>query len=330
MYYGHFGLTRPPFKITPDTSFFYSGGERGSVLDALTYVVLSGEGITKVIGEVGSGKTMLCRMLEERLPEHVETVYIANPSISPENILNVIAFEAGLVDQPKSKLEVMQQLQSWLLEKFAQNRRVVVLIEEAQGMPLETLEELRLLSNLETAQDKLLQIVLFGQPELDENLAQPSIRQLRERITHSFYLNPFARNQAQDYLNFRIRNAGYRGPDLFDAKVSRLIGFHSQGLVRRLNILADKVLLAAYADNTTRLRSSHVRKAAGDSRFAGLVNPQWKLWGVAIASLLVGLCLASLIWWWQHRQPLAPQAALSPAATAALFSGMMDKARINI
>lgn len=316
MYYGHFGLTRPPFKITPDTSFFYSGGERGSVLDALSYVVLSGEGITKVIGEVGSGKTMLCRMLEERLPEHVETVYIANPSISPENILNVIAFEAGLIDGPKSKLEVMQQLQSWLLEKFAQNRRVVVLIEEAQGMPLETLEEIRLLSNLETAQDKLLQIVLFGQPELDENLAQPSIRQLRERITHSFYLNPFGRNQAQDYLNFRVRGAGYRGPDLFDAKVSRLIGFYSRGLVRRINILADKVLLAAYADNTTRLREAHVRKAVADSRFAGAPGPAWMMWGVAAASLLAGLCLASLIWWWWQQEPLPAEAGLSSSATA--------------
>jgi MSHA biogenesis protein MshM len=316
MYYGHFGLTRPPFKITPDTSFFYSGGERGSVLDALSYVVLSGEGITKVIGEVGSGKTMLCRKLEEQLPEHVETLYIANPSISPENILNVIAFEAGLIEQPKSKLEVMQQLQAWLLQKFTQNRRVVVLIEEAQGMPLETLEEIRLLSNLETAQDKLLQIVLFGQPELDENLAQPSIRQLRERITHSFYLNPFARKQAQDYLNFRIRSAGYHGPDLFDAKVSRLIGFYSRGLVRRLNILADKVLLAAYADNTTRLRETHVHKAVVDSHFPGVARPRWKGWGMAAAGLLAGLFLASIIWWWQQRQPLAEDAALTPSAKA--------------
>jgi MSHA biogenesis protein MshM len=318
MYYEHFGLTRPPFKITPDTSFFYSGGERGSVLDALSYVVLSGEGITKVIGEVGSGKTMLCRMLEERLPENVETVYIANPSISPENILNVIAFEAGLIEQPKSKLEVMQQLQAWLLEKFTQSRRVVVLIEEAQGMPLETLEEIRLLSNLETAQDKLLQLVLFGQPELDENLAQPTIRQLRERITHSFYLNPFERKQAQEYLNFRIRSAGYRGPDLFDAKVSRLIGFYSRGLLRRLNILADKVLLAAYADNTTRLRETHVHKAVVDSHFPGVAGPRWKTWGVAVASLLAGLFIASAIWWWQQqREPLAARASLSSSETTA-------------
>ncbi|HEY3487697.1 MAG TPA: AAA family ATPase [Gammaproteobacteria bacterium] len=317
MYYGHFGLHKPPFKITPDTSFFYSGGERGSVLDALSYVVLSGEGITKVIGEVGSGKTMLCRMLEERLPEHVETVYIANPSISPENILNVIAFEAGLVDQPKSKLEVMQQLQSWLLQKYTQNRRVVVLIEEAQGMPLETLEEIRLLSNLETAQDKLLQIVLFGQPELDENLAQASIRQLRERITHSFYLSPFARKQAQDYLNFRIRNAGYHGPDLFDAGVSRLIGFYSRGLVRRLNILADKVLLAAYADNTTRLRETHVHKAVVDSHFADTLKPHWKMWSMAAAGLVAGLCLASALWWWQRQNTAfeAMSSQVSPSVT---------------
>jgi hypothetical protein len=164
---------------------------------------------------------------------------------------------------------------------------------------------------------RLLQIVLFGQPELDENLAQPSIRQLRERITHSFYLNPFARGQAQDYLNFRIRSAGYRGPDLFDPKVSRLIGFYSRGLVRRINILADKVLLAAYADNTTRLRETHVHKAVVDSHFAEAAGARWKTWGVAAACLLAGLCLATAIWWWQQRGPLSAGVAGLPAAATA-------------
>jgi MSHA biogenesis protein MshM len=320
MYYQHFGLAKPPFKITPDTAFFYSGGNRGSVLDALSYVVLSGEGITKVIGEVGSGKTMLCRMLEERLPEHVETIYIANPSISPENILNVIAFEAGVIKEPQSKLEVMQKLQAWLLQKFTENRRVVVLIEEAQGMPLETLEELRLLSNLETEQDKLLQIVLFGQPELDENLAQTSIRQLRERITHGFYLYPFGRDQICEYLNFRVRNAGYYGPDLFDRRLAALIGRYSKGLVRRANILADKIMLAAYAEGTTSLRPRHARKAVADSQFGQHGLQQWKFWGIAAAGLLMGICLVSLLWWLQQKAQLQTSALRQPTSSVDQYS----------
>lgn len=298
MYNDHFGLRRPPFRITPDTSLFYSGADRGSMLEALTYVVLSGEGITKVIGEVGSGKTMLCRMLEEKFPERVETIYIANPGISPENILNVLAFEAGLIREPKSKLEAMQLLQQWLLKKHAANRQVVVLIEEAQGMPLETLEEIRLLSNLETVQHKLMQIVLFGQPELDQKLTTNSIRQLKERITHNFYLSPLNRTQIKEYLNFRMRNAGYYGPDLFGDKLARLIGRYSAGLIRRVNILADKILLAAYAAGTTRLTPGHVRKAAADCQFNRHVNRQLpRFWLPASIGMTAGLCLATLVWW---------------------------------
>ncbi len=296
MYYTHFGLSKPPFKITPDTTLFYSGAERGSVLDALNYVVLSGEGITKVIGEVGAGKTMLCRMLEEKLPDSVETIYIGNPSISAENILNVIGFEVGLIQQPQSKLEVMQLLQQWLLEKYSADRQVVVLIEEAQNMPLETLEEIRLLSNLETDQHKLLQIVLFGQPELDSKLSDNAIRQLKERIAHNFYLNPLTRTQIKDYLNFRMRNAGYHGPDIFDEKTSAAIARHSKGLIRRINILADKSLIAAYAEGTTLLNVKHVRKAAKDSQFSKIRPVSRQTLFGALIGLTAGALLVSVTW----------------------------------
>ena len=173
MYQEHFGLERPPFKITPDTSLFFEGNQRGAALDALMYAIRSGEGIIKVVGEVGSGKTMLCRMLEVRLSDDVDVIYIANPSLSPDNILHVIAHEMHLdVSNEMSKVDVMQKIQSYLLEKHAANRQVVLFVEEAQSMPIETLEEIRLLSNLETDEHKLLQMVLFGQPELDEKLAQ--------------------------------------------------------------------------------------------------------------------------------------------------------------
>src|SRR5262245_23646556 len=167
MYNNHFGLSQAPFKITPNTEFFFSGGNRGPVLEALIYAITHGEGIIKVTGEVGSGKTMLCHMLQTRLPSHIETVYIANPSVSPEEILHAIAFELQLgMGREASRLEAMQALQAYLLKRHAEGKRVVVFVEESQSMPLPTLEEVRLLSNLETKSDKLLQIVLFGQPEL--------------------------------------------------------------------------------------------------------------------------------------------------------------------
>ena len=268
MYEQFFGLNRPPFKITPDTSLFYDGGRRGDVLGALVYAVQRGEGIVKVVGEVGSGKTMLCRMLQQELPESVEIIYIANPSVSADDILFVIAHELKLdVQKDSSKHEVMHMLQSHLLKRFTGNQQVVLFVEEAQGMPLETLEEIRLLSNLETDQDKLLQIILFGQPELDDNLKTTSIRQLKERITHEFNLTPLSDDEIHSYLNFRMREVGYTGPEIISEKVAKVIGKYSGGLLRRINIMADKVLLAAFAEGTHDVNIKHVNAAVKDSGF---------------------------------------------------------------
>jgi len=292
MYLEHFGLQRPPFKITPDTSMFYSGNKRGAALEALKYAITSGEGIIKVVGEVGSGKTMLCRMLEVELGVNIEVVYIANPSLSPENILHVIAFELKLdITSDSSKLEVMQALQNYLLEKHAKNKQVVVFVEEAQGMPIETLEEIRLLSNLETNDDKLLQMVLFGQPELDEKLRNNSIRQLKERITQNFYLDPFPAKDVYQYLNFRMRTVGYRGPDLFSPKMAKNIERKSNGLTRRINILADKALLAAFSDDRHDINAKHINLAAKDSDF-GQDFP-WQTTLKALAAISV---VAASIW----------------------------------
>ena len=293
MYYAHFGLKQPPFKITPNTEFFFSGGNRGAVLDALVYAITSGEGIVKVVGEVGSGKTMLCRMLETLLPESIERVYLANPSVAPEDILHAIAFELQLDLPPQAdRLQVMQALQNHLIERHAQGRQVVIFVEEAQGMPLSTLEEIRLLSNLETKNDKLLQIVLFGQPELDTNLNQQHIRQLRERITHSFNLGPLGDHDIGDYLIYRLRTAGYFGPPLFTKRAVKRIAQASKGLVRRVNILADKALLAAFAENAYAITPKHINVAIRDSEFgaeeARLTAPHMSWW-VAGAMLIVGL-----------------------------------------
>ncbi len=268
MYCEHFGLNFPPFKITPDTQLFYPGGKRGLILEALVYSIGNGEGIVKVVGEVGSGKTMLCRMLEEKLPKHIEIVYLINPRLTPDMILHAIALELRLLITPQtSRFEVMQMLHTKLLEKYAAKQQVVVFVEEAQGMPLETLEEIRLLSNLETRRSKLLQIVLFGQPELDVNLSATHIRQLKERITHSFYLPPFTQKDIAEYVYFRMQAVGYRGPQVFSKSATRLLVKISKGLLRRINILADKSLLAAFSESSHYIKPKHIKLAARDSDF---------------------------------------------------------------
>ena len=293
MYYAFFGLTQAPFKITPDTDVFFEGGNRGAILEALIYAISNGEGIIKVTGEVGSGKTMLCRVLQTRLPKNVETVYLANPSVSPEEILHAIAFELRLpIPKDAGRLEVMHALNAYLLERHSQQRQVVVFVEESQGMPIATLEEVRLLSNLETQQHKLLQIVLFGQPELDENLRQPQIRQLRERITHSFTLFPLDQENVKAYLTFRLQAAAYHGPDLFSRRVIAYLTRATGGLTRRINLVADKALLAAFAEGTHNITLRHVRAAVRDSEFSDLPRPRSP---APLAYALGGLALGGVI-----------------------------------
>ena len=301
MYREFFGLDYPPYRITPDTQLFYPGGERGAILDALVYTILNGDAITKVVGEVGSGKTMLCRMLELKLPDSVEIVYLANPNLTPENTLHAIAFELGLpeADNP-DRLQVMKKLQAYLLQKHAEGRQVVVFVEEAQGMPLETLEEIRLLSNLETRQHKLLQIILFGQPELDAGLSATHVRQIKDRITNSFYLKPLRAKDIGDYLIYRLESAGYRGPNIYRPGALRLIARASQGLMRRINILADKAMLAAYTENTRIVTTRHVRAAMRDCEF--ITRRVW-LGPALISAFCVGAASMTVAWAMMNVEP---------------------------
>lgn len=325
MYLEYYSLDRPPFRITPDPSLFFTGGAngRGVVLEALLYAITTGEGILKVVGEVGSGKTMLCRMLEERLPPSVEMVYLANPNLSPHDILYAIAFELKLpVDHSTQRLVLMQHLQDYLLKQHAENRSVLVIIEEAQSMPIETLEEVRLFSNLETHQHKLMQIVLFGQPELDKNLQNKAIRQLRERITHSFYLRPLTVEETSDYIRFRLQAAGCPAPQIFSEAAEKLIAKASGGLTRRINIIADKALLAAYAESATGARPRtvdnmlqptvlprHVRAAISDSGYA---PGFWSVPRVAAVIAAIALVMVAGIWWQLGR----PDGSVPVAAAA--------------
>ena len=267
MYLDHFGLREAPFRITPHTEFFFAGANRGATLEALIYAITHDEGIVKVSGEVGSGKTMLCRMLLEKLPENVETVYLANPSLSRDEIFHAIAEELQ-TPLPESRSHLLlRSLQDHLLDIYAAGHQVVVMIDEAHAMPPETLEEIRLLSNLESNRHKLVHIVLFGQPELDDHLGEMNMRQLKERITHNFSLEPLLRNDIGSYVMFRMRAAGYRGPDLFTPGAIQLISNASEGLTRRINILADKALLSAFSENKHQIDNKQVKAAIRDAQF---------------------------------------------------------------
>ena len=266
MYLEHFGLREAPFRITPHTEFFFSGANRGATLEALLYAITAGEGMVKVTGEVGSGKTMLCRVLMERLPATVETIYLAVPSLTRDEMLAAIAEDLGIDTAGANTTKLIRSLQEKLIEIHSTGQQVVALIDEAHAMPLATLEEIRLLSNLETGTDKLLQIVLFGQPELDKHLDLEHMRQLKERITHSFTLAPLPPREVKDYVNFRLRAAGYHGPDLFGPEALRIITEASEGLTRRINIFADKTLLAAFAAGTHTVTADHARAAVTDTQ----------------------------------------------------------------
>ncbi len=295
MYLEHFGLTEQPFKITPVTVFFFSGANRGEILDALIYSISEIEGIIKVSGEVGSGKTMLCRMLLEKLPGHIEAIYLANPSLSREEMLYAIADGLGLNIEGERVGIIMQNIQNKLEEKAREGKRIVVLVDEAHAMPPETLEELRLLYNLQVGNAKLLQIVLFGQPELNAKLDQPNMRQLKDRIVHHFHMQPLSRSILESYLMFRMRAAGYHGPNIFSPGALKLIADTSSGLMRRVNILADKSLLAAFIEDTYYIKPQHVQAAMRDSELGPTRKfPNKKLlFGTAAA----GLLLSMAAWW---------------------------------
>jgi type II secretory pathway predicted ATPase ExeA len=312
LYLEHFGLKEPAFRITPHTDFFFDGADRGSTLEALIYAVLHDEGIVKVAGEVGSGKTMLCRVLMERLPSHVETIYLATPSHAREDILHAIGDELGLELSGKRASAALRELQEHLIRRYAEGRRVVVLIDEAHAMPEETLEEVRLLSNLESNRHKLLHLVLFGQPELDATLAKPSLRQLRDRITHSFRTRPLSGVEVAKYLAFRMRAAGYRGPEVFAPAAVRALWRAAAGLTRRINILADKALLAAFTENGHCVTPRHVRAAVRDSEFGSVRPHAPRRFLITTAALAAGIVLGVALQWSRMLQS-APAAAPATA-----------------
>ncbi len=264
MYEKYYGLSEQPFSLTPDTGFFYQSVTHREALDVLLVAIRSGDGFIKVTGEVGTGKTLTCRKLLDALGDDYNSIYIPNPYMHSEALFVAILEELG--DDGAGSRDPLARINEHLIETARQGRSSVILLDEAQSIPDESLEAIRLLSNLETRKNKLLQIVLFGQPELDNRLARDNVRQLRQRIMHHYQLRPLDRESIGSYLQHRVRSAGYRGPELFDRDAQNRLYKFSQGIPRLINVLCNKALMLSYASGDFYVNSKHIEAAAEDSQ----------------------------------------------------------------
>lgn len=274
MYLEHFGLREAPFSLTPDPGYFFNHPGPRQALNVLSVALRLGEGFIKITGEVGTGKTLLCRKLLEVLQSEFVTAYLPNPLLEPRELYHAVAAELGLSPpRADSFHELLGLLTDALVAMGAEGKRVVVIIDEVQAMPDESLEALRLLSNLETEKRKLLQIVLFGQPELDTRLRRPALRQLRQRIGFSYRLQPLGREVLRDYVSHRLLVAGNEGGPLFTPRAIDHLFRSSRGIPRLVNILCHKALLAAFGRGDHTVGKRHLREAVRDTEDATAVSP---------------------------------------------------------
>lgn len=266
MYLYHFGLRELPFTLTPNTRYFCGLPCHREALDVIIHALKTGEGFIKVTGEVGTGKTLICRKILNELPDHFVTAYIPNPYLSPEELRRAVAAELNVdLSSQTDQQEFTQRIQEKLVEVHKGGNSVVLIIDEAQALPNESLEVLRLFTNLETESRKLLQVVLFGQPELDEKISKGELRQLRQRITFSYSLKTMNSDQLYFYLKHRLSVAGNRGGEIFNRKVCSLLHDASAGTPRIVNVLAHKALMLAYGEGTESVSKKHVKLAIADT-----------------------------------------------------------------
>lgn len=300
MYLYHFGLREFPFTLSPNTSFYCDLQVHNEALDVLLTALKTGEGFIKVTGEVGTGKTLLCRKLLNEIPDHFVTAYIPNPYLSPAELRQAIAVELGIkgvdnFDQHK----LTQALEKELLRVNQMGRSVVILLDEAQALPQESLEALRLFSNIETETRKLVHLVLFGQPELDERLATRELRQLRQRISFSYRLSTLSEEEFGRYLHHRLQVAGYRGPPMFTPRLTHLVHKASRGVPRLANVISHKALLSAYGAGRFYLERSDIVAAVKDTEDANSLGYSpwvWASTGIVLGAFFVAALAYGLGW----------------------------------
>jgi MSHA biogenesis protein MshM len=285
MYTAHFGLRELPFGITPDTSYFFACTSAQEALNTLLIAVKNGEGFIKITGEVGTGKTLLCRKFMATLDDSFVTAYIPNPFLEPRTLMLALADELEItLEKDVDQHQILKSINHRLLVLARTGKRVVLCLDEAQAIPMDSLEALRLLTNLETEKRKLLQIVLFGQPELNRTLQQESIRQLAQRITFHYDLGPLSKDDLEVYVAHRLSIAGYSGSRLFGRDAIGALKAVSGGVPRLVNILAHKGLLLTYGEGKRQVRARHINAAAKDTIAA---RRSWRRWiGIGAATLI--------------------------------------------
>jgi len=301
MYLKHFGLREPPFSLTPDTSFCYNLSPHQEAFNVLVVALRGGEGFVKISGEVGTGKTLLCRKLLDSLPKQYVSVYLPNPLLTPRQLHQAVADELGLeLPRDASLQELLKHISRELIALSGSYRSVVLCIDEVQTMPEQSLEALRLLSNLETEKRKLVQIILFGQPELDQRLQKPGLRQLRQRITSSYQLRSMDRQEMEGYIAHRLLVGGCQGGILFRPAAIKAIHRGSKGIPRLVNILCHKSMLAAFGRGDRLVDRHHVLAAIQDTEdartnFKLRLSP-WGLFGRMLHPVWVALFCSWLPW----------------------------------
>jgi len=290
MYLYHFGLGELPFTLTPNTNFYLPLAPHDEALAVLSTALQTGEGFIKVVGEVGTGKTLLCRKLLNEIPEHFVTAYIPNPYLNPDELRRAVAVELGVKQAQRMSVQLLtQRIQTRLLELHSQGHSVVLILDEAQALPEDSLEALRLFTNLETETRKLLQVVLFAQPELDQRLAKTEFRQLRQRITFAYKLRAMNAQEVQQYIQHRLQVAGYKGAELFPAKISQNIARVSRGVPRLVNILCHKMLMLAYGQGHYTMTVKLLKAAVQDTESIaqGSNKSLFAFSGLALLSILL-------------------------------------------
>jgi len=292
VYQDYYGFLEKPFDLTPDPKYLYLSPKHKEVLAHLVYGLQENNGFLKIIGEVGTGKTMICRSFLQELRADFSIAYVFNPAINELELLQTINSELGLPSEMDSKKKLVDTLNAFLLRERKKGHRVVVIIDEAQALQVQVLDQLRLLSNLETDTEKLIQIVLIGQPELDQLLKKSELRQLRQRITISWELLPLNRDETRGYIQHRVNVALGKGRVQFARSAVELIYKYSHGIPRMINVLADRSLLIAYTMNTKKITPKIVRPAVKD--VGGLTPlPTWM--GTFWKSVLPGLLALSIL-----------------------------------
>jgi len=297
MYLNYFGLKFSPFSLTPDTRLFCATRTHVEAFQLLKFALQEGEGFIKITGEVGTGKTMLCRLLLNHIHGKQAYAYIANPALSPFELKTQVARELNLNVNNTQESQLNGMIERQLLALNRAGKPVVLIIDEAQAMPEASMETLRLFSNLETEKTKLLQIVLFGQPELDQNLAQKHWRQLRQRISFSHQLKRLSSRQIHAYINQRLSRAGYVGSPVFTSLQVAVLRFFSGGAPRVVNIIAHKCLLLTFVSKRRRVSWHSLMTAAKDTEGARAVFT--RLWqGIAAVLALTSAGAAVAMWGW--------------------------------